>query len=236
MAESTLSLQYEDFRRECAFLLGWQRDPSLWDNTQSTDFQDISERAQRQFYFPPSGNPDQPVYEWSFLRKTGSITLAAADTDYDMPDDFGGTILDKSLSYSVDQIQPKKIPEQEIRQLQSRAAANGYPLYYAVRAKTHTPTTGHRYEILLYPTPQAAHTGTLSFRYVAIPDTIGSSNIYPLGGAQYSEVLLASYLAAAEFKQDDDPNGPFQQKFKEMLTAAIRADENFKKNDRGGGA
>jgi hypothetical protein len=71
---------------------------------------------------------------------------------------------------------------------------------------------------------------------VAIPDTIGSSNIYPLGGAQYSEVLLASYLAAAEFKQDDDPNGPFQQKFKEMLTAAIRADENFKKNDRGGGA
>lgn len=238
MAESTLSLKYADFQREVAFLLGWQRDPNDWDNTQKNDFQDISERAQRQFYFPPSGEPEQPVYEWSFLRKTGSIAMNTNTSSYDLPDDFA-TILEKSTSWpsGTKQRQLKKIPEQDIRQLQAMDPQNGWPKYYGIRLKTPDFVDGHRWEMLVYPTPQADQNNTsLSFSYVFVPDTIGNTNIYPVGGARYSELMLSSYLAAAEFKQDDDPEGPFNSKFKTELAAAIRADKQFKQNERGGEA
>lgn len=240
MAESTLSLNYTDFRREVAFLLGWSRDPSSWDNTQKTDFQDISERAQRQFYFPPTGDPNQPIYEWTFLRKGGTITLVDNDTDYDLPDDFSGTILDTSVSYASGSGNrpPKKIAEQEIRQLQAMDARNGVPRYYAIRTKAVDMVNGTRWELLTYPTPRTNNGAgqVLSYRYVFVPNTIGATNIYPVCGARYSEVLLASYLACAEFKQDDDPAGPFQQKFKDMLQVAMRADMQQKENERGGNA
>ncbi len=240
MAESTLSLQYTDFQREVAFLLGWSRTPANWDNTQSTDFQDISERAQRSFYFPPSGDPEKPVYEWSFLRKTGTLTMVNADADYDLPDDFSGTVLDSSLSYASGSGNrpPKKVPEQEIRQLQAMDARNGVPRYYAIRTKAVDMVNGTRWELLTYPTPATGNGAgqVISYRYVFVPDTIGTTNVYPVCGARYSEVLLASFLAAAEFKQDDDPAGPFQQKFDTMLQAAMRADKQFKDNERGGTA
>jgi hypothetical protein len=236
VAESTLSISYPVLQREVAFFLGWERDPSLWDNTQSQDFDDITRRALRAFYFPPSTG-DQPVYEWTFLRKTGSITLVAATTEYDLADDFGGTILDSSTRYaaSVVQIPLKKVDEHVIEQLQATDAQNGFPKYYAVRNKAHAPTTGQRWEMVVYPTPQAAQaTSVISFRYVHVPNEISNTNLYPVGGAQYGEVVLASHLAAAEFKQDDDPNGPMTQKFSEMLQAAIRNDTNQKTNERGG--
>lgn len=237
MAESSLSLEYSDFQREVAFLLGWSRDPTSWDNTQQQDFSDLQRRALRMFYFPPQTGADTPTYEWSFLRKEGSITLAAADSAYDMADDFGGTILDDSTSYAAGSLRRKlkKIPEGDIRSLLAFDPQSGYPKYFAVRNKTHAPTTGQRWEMVVYPTPATAQaTAVISFRYVYVPDILSSSNKYPAGGAQYSEVLLAAYLACAEYKLDDDPNGPFMMKFQEALGTAMRNDVQQKQNDRGG--
>jgi len=236
MAESTLSITFPILQREVAFYLGWPRVPSTWDNTQSQDWDDITRRAMRLFYFPPSGD-EKPVYEWTFLRKTGTVTLATADVDYDLPDDFGGTILDSSLYYAagVQQRPPKKVEQHEIEQLQSMDAQNGWPKYFAVRNKTHAPTTGQRWEMIVYPTPQVNQdSSVISFRYVGVPNEISNTNLYPVGGAQYSEVILSAHLAAAEFKNDDDPNGPMMQKFNDMMTSAIRNDQNQKSNDRGG--
>jgi hypothetical protein len=238
MAESTLSLSYNDFRREVAFLLGWQRDPGNWDNTQRNDFQDISERAQRQFYFPPAEEEDQPTYEWSFLRTAGTLTLVTNTYQYDLPDNFS-TILDRSVSGGAGSgIRIlKKIPESDIRQLLSLDYRAGAPKYYAVRNKPVDQVNGTRYELLTYPVPSVLYnTVALEYRYVFLPDTIGNTNIYPIGGARYSELMLASYLAAAEYKQDDDPEGPFQKKFDQEMRAAIRADKQLKSNQRGGTA
>lgn len=241
MAESSLSLEYSDLQREVAFLLGWNRSPASWDNSNLSDFQDICRRALRQFYFPPNaGEPDSPIYEWTFLRKTGTITLVTGDVDYDLPDDFGGTILDDSTSYAAASLRKKlkKIPESDIRNLQSADPQTlQYPLYYAVRNKTHSATAGQRWELLVYPTPGVVQNGSvITYRYVFVPDIITTTNKYPVGGGAYSEVLLASFLASAEYKQDDDPNGPFTQKFNELLQAAIRNDKQQKANDRGGKA
>lgn len=238
MAESTLSLEYSDFQREVAYLLGWSRTPSNWDNTQNQDFSDLQRRALRMFYFPPmTQEPGSPLYEWTFMRKEGTITLVAADYDYDLPDDFGGTILDDSTSYAAASVRGKlkKISESDIRSLRAFDPQSGWPLYFSVRNKAHTPTTGQRWEFLAYPTPATAQAAAvITYRYVTVPNTLDSTNKYPLGGAQYSEVILSAYLACAEYKMDDDPNGPFQQKFNEMLGVAMRNDMQQKTNERGG--
>lgn len=238
MAESNLSITYAEVRREVGHFLGFGRDPDTWSNTQLQDFGDILKRGSRLFYYPPTDG-DIPYYEWTFLRKTGTITLATGDYDYTLADDFGGTILDRSVTWPVanGNRSPAKVSESAIRQNQAYDNQSGLPRYYAVRNSTHAPTTGQRWEMLVYPTPSATYNGVVwTYRYVQVPDVITSTNIYPLGGAAYSEVFLAAILAAAEYKQDDDPDGPFQKKFQSMLAAAMRNDKQQKMNDRGGGA
>jgi len=236
MALSTLTLTRAHLMREVAVLMGWSRTPSSWNNTQLQDYADIERRALRQFYWPAQSG-EEPIYEWTFLRKSGTITLVLSDTDYNLPDDFSGTILDDSLSYaaSVDQAKPRKCSESEIRQLQSRDPQTGWPLYYAIRPLTYSMTAGQTWEILVYPTPGAAQVNAvITYRYVFNPDTLDNTNLYPVGGARYDNLLLASYLSAAEWFLDDDPNGPFTQKFNEQLQGAIRQDKELKANDRGG--
>lgn len=240
MAESSLSITLTELKREVAFFLGWSRNPTNWDNTQNQDFDDIHKRALRMFYFPPDEG-ENPRYEWTFLRKTGTINTQNNDYDYDLPDDFGGTLLDSSTRYAAGNgnLQLKKVDEQIIEQKRAKDQRWGAPRYFAVRNKTHAPSTGQRWEMLVYPTP-STNTSTvnsiISFRYVYIPNILDSTNTYPVGGGQYSEVILAAHLACAEFKQDDEPNGPMMERFKTLLGTAMRNDKQQKENNRGGGA
>lgn len=239
MALSSLTLEYSDFQREVAVLLGWSRVPSSWNNTQLQDFEDIDRRALRQFYFPPDTGEDAPTYEWTFLRTSGTITLVTNTSSYALPDNFGGTILDDSTSYAASTLKRKmkKVSESEIRQLQAMDPQTGAPLYFAVAPAAHSYTAGQSWNMTVYPTPAAAVNGSvITYRYVFVPEQLSSTNKYPVGGAQYGEVLLASYLAAAEQKMDDDPNGPFTEAFRRALATAIRNDRNQKSNDRGGKA
>lgn len=236
MAESTLSVDINSLRLDVALFLGWPRSISSWSATQLSDFDTIAKGALRVFYFPPI-SPQQPYYEWSFMRKTGTITLATDDFDYDLPDDFSGTILDDSVSWGQDEDKRKlkKIPESDLRQLRSMDDQSNEPKYYSVRNKAHDPTAGQRWEFLVYPTPRAAeNTKVITFRYAYVPDTISNTNIYPVGGAQYGEVIREAFLAQSENVFEDDNQGVHNRKFAEMLTTAIRNDEERKANNRGG--
>lgn len=234
MAESALSITYSELRREVGRFLGWSRTDSGWSATQNTDFADISKRALREFYFP-SINPEVPIYEWSFLRETGTISLVTNTSSYDFPDGFSGVILDDSITWAAGQEKPPlhQIVESTLRKLQSNdSQIKGPPKYYAVRAKTHAPTTGQRYQILLYPTPSSAENAlVLTYRYVYLPEPISSTNIYPAGGGLYSETILASHLAAAEIVLDGDTEGPQTQRFRTLLAQAMRNDGQQKDVD-----
>jgi hypothetical protein len=209
--------------------------------TNYTDFDMISARALREFYFPAI-DPGTPYYEWGFLRKAGSISLVNATANYDMPDDFGGTILDDSVTYDAGTNKPAlvKVSEGQVRMLQSNdSQVEACPTYYSIRNKTHTPATGQRWEMSTYQTPGATtvlgNGLALNFRYVYVPDPLSNTNQYPAGGAQFSQVVVAAHLAAAELVLDGDPVGPYQQKFIAMLATAVRNDLNQKANQEGGG-
>lgn len=239
MAESGLSVDINTLRREVGMRHGWPRAVASMTAVQLQDFDFISERALREFYFPPISE-QMPYYEWSFLRKAGQVTLVTNTGAYDMPDDFGGTILDDSVTYAagVNHAPLAKVAEQTIRkQRAGDTIATGWPSYYAIRNKAHNAATGQRYEMLVYQTPGLAqNTAVLDFRYVFIPEPLSNTNKYPVGGGQYGEIIIAAHLAAAEQVLEGDPAGPFRQSFITMLATAVRADLNQKTNQGGGEA
>lgn len=238
MSESSLSITYSDLQREVAVFLGWPRTVGDWNSDNSADFTYLLKRGLRMFYFPP-GEGDKPRYEWTFMRSTGTVTLATGTSAYDLADDFGGVILDRTCTFAEDSGNRAllKISEDAIRKNQAMASDTGVPKYYAVRPKAHSATTGQRWEMLVYPTPSSSsNASVLTFRYVAIPDVLTSVNKYPVGGGQYSEVILAAVLAAAEMTFDVDTDGVQAKLFRAMLSSAMRTDLEQKENKRGGAA
>jgi len=239
MAESTLSIDINSLRKEVGVYLGWGRELNTsqtdgWSATNYADYEYIQKRALRWVYFPPTGDPDKPFYEWSFLRKNGTITLVNTNTTYDLPDDFGGTLIDGSFTYAAgtDQYPLIRITDTKMRRLQ-RTNRIGFPKYYSYKNKAHDEVNGQRYSITFHPTPgAAANTAQLTYRYVYVPNALTNTNKYPVGGAQYSELFLAAHLAAAEAYLDDDPAGPYRQQFNTLLGVAMRNDEAQKSATR----
>lgn len=229
MAESTLSVQYSDLTREVARFMGWNRDSASWTSDQTTDFGDILKRGLLQFYYPPT-DANEPRHEWSFLRVGGSLSLVAADYDYDLPDNFSGVIVDDSVTFSSGSTLSRleKVDESTLRTMRASQPASGDPTSYCVRTKTHDPTVGLRYEMLMYPTPDRAL--TLEYRYVVAPDVLTSTNKYPYGGAIHSQTILLSVLAEAERIMDDDAQGENRKQFLAQLAASIRLDREHKQS------
>lgn len=237
MAESTLSLSYSDIQYEVAKYLGWDRTAANWTTAQNTDFAYIVKRGLRLFYFPPTQEEDKPYYEWSFLRVWANVTLTANNSAYTLPDNFSGIVLDYSPCYASASGRRRlcKVPEAELRAMQAMdSQTKQYPRYYAVRP-TAIANTGHRYEMLVYPTPGTDQANAvINYSYVSIPETLSNTAVYPCGGGQYSEVLMTAMLAAAEAAVDDDPMGPNMQRFTVLLSSAIREDKIVKASGRGG--
>jgi len=235
MTESTLSVRWSDLESYVAIFAGWDRTAASWEATQITDFVLIVKKGLRKFYYPPAIPPETIPYEWDFLRPTATHTLANGDWDYDLPENFGGLVLPRSVVYSTDQTgsdgrRLRKISPEELLALRIQGAATGTPLYWAQRQLVYVPTTGHRYEMLFYPTPAANEANdVITYRYVVAPDTITSTNMFPIGGTLHSECIIEAVLSAAEEFLDDEPNGIHSQKFQALLGASIRVDQEAKR-------
>ena len=80
MAESSLSNQYSDLRREIGMEVGYDRDPSNWTAQQVDDVDYIIKQALRSVYHPPPLPNEAIAHEWSFMRPTTTITTTATDT------------------------------------------------------------------------------------------------------------------------------------------------------------
>lgn len=62
-----LSVSYSDIQKNVALMLGWDRDPSKWSATQSSDFTLVLSSGLRKFY---------GAYEWSFLYPRYTLTTS----------------------------------------------------------------------------------------------------------------------------------------------------------------
>jgi hypothetical protein len=218
VAESTLSLTRADLREEIGYTLGYGRTSGSWTAGQQADIDSCLESGLRQFYYPPNG------HEWTFLRPTTTLTTAADDDEYDLPDDFGS--LEGDLTWQTEGSGYCSIPivgEGQVRALrQGLDAVAGKPTAACVRPKAFAGTSvGQRFE-LFFDRPFDG-TYTLEYQYRVLPPALSASIIYPYGGAAHAETILASCLAVAE-QRIDAGNGRYKQEFAERLQASVAAD------------
>jgi hypothetical protein len=141
-----------------------------------------------------------------------------------LPDDFGSLL--SAMTWRPGQPQwvgaIVQVDELHVRQRRQFSDVTGPPQCFALCPYTFSPTTGQRWEVVFDPVPDAAY--TFDYRYLARPNELSTTNLYPLGGPEHGETILASCLAIAEMRQNNTP-GPMMQVFMERLAASIAMDK-----------
>lgn len=168
------------------------------------------------------GNNQVTLDDTSLTNATAS-SYVLGQSKYDLPDNFAGFISPMTYRPGASSYYPPIafIDEFQIRGKRQDHEIASRPMYCALSAKTFNPTTGQRWEVQFWPTPDDVW--QLTGRMKIIPDKLTSVNKYPLGGGNHSETILESVLAAAERKMEDS-EGLHAQAFSRLLESSINQD------------
>ena len=243
MAETTLSESYSSISRRVAEKIGYDPSSANWSDPEETVIADILRQGYLRALYPPAqkkppkydGQPEQMEksgYTWSFLKPSNTLALVSGTATYSLPDNFGGDLYQMSLSSGASSpVALRKVEPHILTQLRSsEAAANGTPVYFTIRPKTPTTTAGatadltsvgQRFEVELYPTPNATMTAT--YYYSILVNALSSTNLYPLGGAVFANLVLSACLVVAEEWMGEP--GAAQAAWQQSLVSAISLDE-----------
>jgi len=223
MAESTLSLDYHKLREAVGHYLGYGPDSDSWSDAQVREIARCLDAGYRMFLYPPPLPNAAGGHEWSFLKPVRTLVTADGDGTYDLPDDFGGLVGDLTVTGEDSGYWPVKVTgESTIRAYRSGSPdREGRPECAAVRPKAATGSLGQRFELLVWPTPDAAY--TLEYAHVALPGALSADRPHPYGGAAHAETLKAACRAAAE-QMLDDQQGPQFSAFMQALATSVAVD------------
>lgn len=166
-----------------------------------------------------SANP-----RWNFLSPVISITTSAGDFDYDMPDNFTGSLADP-FTFTSDGPGYERLWEVSEDQIREWQAINGdtwstTPTHYAIRSKN--SATPPRFEVLFWPTPDTAY--ELLARARLFPNALSSTTDKTVAGFQHDQAVLYAALAEAERQRMNMPNGPMERMFQEQLKVSMLMD------------
>lgn len=149
-----------------------------------------------------------------------TFSIASAGL-YRLPDDcqdVEGAITFASESGERTMIQK---PEEWIRgKRQWEGTTTGPPLYWAMIPAAFAEGTGQRWDLSMWPTADDNY--TVTYRKLVNPDVLGAAE-YVRGGMAHSETILASCLAVAEARYDDN-QGIHKSLYEEKLQESIDVD------------
>lgn len=215
--------KYADIQEAVAEFAGWPAVAS-WTARDTSQFNQILKRAEPRFYYPTL--PDGQSHTWTFLKPTVSIVTSAEQREYELPADLDH--IEGDLTYSSDDsdfyLPVQLTSETRIRALERTIDTTAYPEWAATRvAEPSDGSERQKQTLILHPTPDAEY--KLSFRYVAIPCPISSTNPYHLGGPVHTRTYMLAFLAEAEQMLDDDGKGNNRAAFLEALQASVAFDK-----------
>tara|TARA_R110002012_G_scaffold151096_1_gene311014 strand:- start:282 stop:1385 length:1104 start_codon:yes stop_codon:yes gene_type:complete len=232
--ESSLSLGLTDLRKEVGWYWLGERTSGNWSADELTQIDDIINSGLRQFYHPSPGGLAPKGYKWSFMEPTTTLSTVAGTKDYTLSANFGGMIGVATYATSDDRWSPiETTGEARIRLLRQRDSGSEQsdPRFMAIRPISSDGSNGQRFQLMLWPTPDAAY--TVSYRYHALPAKLTASYPYPLGGEAHAETILASCLAVAEARQENNA-GIHAANFMQRLQASIAYDKQINTPDVAG--
>ena len=105
----------------------------------------------------------------------------------------------------------------------------GYPKQWASRWKGQPAVAGQKQEVVIWPLPDNVY--TIKYAYKVLPDAPLTGAPYFYGGAQHSQTILYSCLAAGERRLDGNRmnhQGSYQQKLAVSIALdAASAPKNY---------
>lgn len=219
LSGDTMSVSYDSLREVVGRMLGLDDTIADWTTAQADEVDAAINSGLRKFYWPKV--PDQPQYEWTFLRRSGTISLVAGTSTYSLAADFG-VMVGEPVIQDVVGGAVERIDITDLVAMQARRGVSGMPVFCAVRPSTHSGGIGTRYQLLVYPTPNAAE--TMVYVYSCEPEPLDDDNEYPLGGVVHGETIQEAVLSAVE-QLKGDYEGVHTKAFGEQLAASIRIDQ-----------
>ncbi len=220
MAESSFTESLSTLRAKIAWQRGYGRDWTTLGDTEKAEIEDILVSGLRSFYWPKNG------HVWSFMRPMKQLVTVADQWQYPQEGDYAD--IEGDLTFQTTSTSYCKIPvvgENQIREFrQTVTGQTGVPRYAATRPIAKDPSKSSRFEIILWPTPDAVY--TLDFKMVVNPNILTDASPFPYGGPIHSETILQACLAAAEGDLDDNL-GVHAAKFQELLASSVAFDAQF---------
>jgi len=146
------------------------------------------------------------------------------DGDYDLPDGFGRMISSRMHFQPDDQELPVVVDvgEGKIRALRSAEVEYDTPRVAGLRLKSiGDGLTGQRWQIMFYPTPDAAW--TLGYKFEILVDALDDTPTFPVGTMKFAELLTLSCLAKADAIINDE-YGIHYQNFLQRLKSDVARD------------
>jgi len=142
---------------------------------------------------------------------------------YDLPADFGGLVND--LFYpNEDDDSESYIRTGAVERILALRRDNpdvGDPEQCAVAPKAFTAATGQRWQLWVYPRPDAAR--IWRYRYNILPAALTDAAVYCVGSPMIDLAVLYAAYASAEHDMAHKP-GYYEQLFAQQLAGAIAAD------------
>ena len=164
-------------------------------------------------------------YNWSFMYPTASLTVAADDSEIDLPDNFGAIRGKVSRSADSQYNGLIEVAPDEIRRRRALNDLSSIPFLYALSPKAFVTATGQQWEMLIYPKSESEI--TLAFQYRVCANLLSADADYPLGGSLHSMTILQ--FAYAVWEQEKDGTDSIQSKnAQEALQRSIRIDNSFR--------
>lgn len=215
----TLAVSYNDLQRQVATFLGWDLEAASTYQKQQID--DIIQSGLRQFYYPPAMEGVDSNHKWTFLKLQGSVTLLPGVSEYQLPDGFGRIVGQITVEGDAGKTVPT-IPFGMMMNYLNFHEYAGRPQYANVMAENAFGGKGQAKKLRIFPRPDKAYTIT----FAADSDTgkiDPDKKPFPLGGHQFSELIIESCLAIAEQRINDE-RGNHTAAFQSQLIAAIQRD------------
>lgn len=141
--------------------------------------------------------------------------------DFRLPDGFGGLLGAVTFAPGASYDELDNVGEERIRELRVSSETSAVPDYCAVRPLLGDGSTGQRFELMTYATPDTTY--VMYYRYLALADQLSGTALYALGGMLHGETILESCLAVAEEREDPEKR-THRDAYGERLLASIELD------------
>lgn len=225
-----LQQTYDTLREEIGFSLGWGSAPSQWDAPKLKRIEAAIREGVSKFLWGSLAPGTGKVYQWSFLRQTFAFSTTNAVWEYLLPEDFGQQ--EERIYYSDDNWRnPIHMTNEALidRKRSLDPDASGPPMWAAVRATGDTSVTPQRWNLIVFPTPDATYELRMPYRING--EMLSASTLYPRGGREMSRAILLACKSEAMLQTNDDRS--LEDAYQAALAAAINYDATRKGGNLG---